>query len=320
MSGTLSPWVEVRQDLVTDPQMPTGFIADKVLPRLNVFQWTGSRAFAPYSLVTTATGRDANGNIIGRRLNPNIISYDVSQTTAEVIDRNIVSEAAIQNWGSVEAAEKNCAMFGVLVGKSSIEQKVANYIMGPNAPTMIANGAAGTPIDLSQQDTTGNTIYLGLLAMALALRPYASSKNLVMVGNVAAFNALRALPNMRDLLKATGNPLTSTDDVMGIAANRLASIFRVDEVIEAITPTAIWPANRIAVLVRPDPSLDPAMVPQLGRLVNYCWTFDGLEWPLKCQTTFLTGANDKAVDVMAYVQPIIANSLYLQYAKLTPNG
>ena len=291
-----TPYVIPRQDLLASPINYTGFIADKVLPVLNVMQWSGSRPMALADVTTTAGGRDGSGNVNQSNRTANLVSFDISRTaspTGEIIDRQAVGTEQIAMWGTKEAAERVLAQTGILRVKTSVETLVR--------AAMVAGAT----------DITGD-IFNGLLVAIQQIKGYGK---VAVAGSYAGFNAIRALPEVKDRMKAIG--ASAAPDVREISNKQLAEIFTADEFIQAESPgTPIWTAAELVAFIKPDPALDPAQVPQLGRFFNYTWVLDGQNWIITAEELFNPATRDSVLDFVSYGKPYLANSGYKRSLKI----
>lgn len=283
-----NPYTISRQDLLASPIQFTGFIADKVLPTLNVMQWSGSRPMAKVNVVATAGGRDGSRNVIATNRTANLVAYDISASaspTGEIIDRQAVGVEQIQMWGTKEAAERVLAQTGQLRVKTSIETLVRAI--------MVAN-----PVDIKTD------VFGGLLSFVQSLKGYGK---VAVAGSYSALNAIRALPQVGERMKAIGASLAP--DTRSISNTQLAEVFTADEVIQAESPgTPIWTANELVVFVKPDSGLDPAQVPQIGRFFNYTWVLDGQNQTITCEELFNPATRDSVLDFVSYGKPYLANA------------
>ena len=283
----ISPIVIPRQDLLAAPSNPTGFIAEKVLPTLPVYQWSGSRPMAKVDTSTSASGR-TNGVINTNTQSSNLVPFNMA--SSEVLDREGIGQAEIAMYGSKEAAERVLAFTGTLRVRTKIEADVYTLL------------AATNPVNVTAD------VYGGVLNAVLLLQPFGRVQ---LSGSAQAFNALRALPKIADVLKATGVPLTTLADVRSISANQLASAFRADVVNEAITPSVIWANNIIIASVEAMPEADPASFPQVGRNITYTWTLEaGKTAELVCEEKYDVTVNKPVLDFISYKQPVIANPAF----------
>jgi hypothetical protein len=291
----MNTYVIPRQDLLASPINFTGFIADKVLPSLNVMQWSGSRPMAAANVTTTAGGRDGNGNVLGTSRTANLVSFDISRTgSGEIIDRQTVGVEQIQMWGTKEAAERVLAQTGLLRIKTSIEVAVRAAL-------------AADPVDISGVDLMG-----GLLSAVQSMKGYGK---VAIAGSYAALNSIRALDAVKSRMSATG---TSSDAATRSITNaQLAEIFTADEVIQAESPgTPIWTATELVVLVKADPTLDPAQVPQVGRFFNYTWVLEGQNSTITCEELYNPATRDSVLDFLAYGKPYLANTAFKTALKI----
>lgn len=288
----LNPIVIPRMDLLAAPSNPIkGFIGERVLPNLPVYQWSGSRPMAAVITTTTVSGRSggAGTSILSNTHAANLVAYDMS--TSEVIDREAIGQAEIAMFGSKEAAERVLAFTGTLRVKTSIETAIYNALVAKNVT-----------------DATGD-VYAGILNAVLLLQPFG---RVGLAGSVQAWNAVRALPKIGEVLKATGVPLTTVADVRSISASQLAAAFRADEVLEAITPSVIWAANKIVAYVIADETADPAAFPQVGRNLKYAWTLDaGKSVDMICEEKYDVTVNKPVLDFISYSAPKIANDAFI---------
>lgn len=286
--GLDMPGVTPRQDLITGRGIPGGFIGQRVLPDFGVGQWSGSYPFALFDASTACTGRDGNGNMVSRNHASNLIPYNMNQAAYTLEDREDIGEAEVAHFRTMENAERIKAGTGTLAVRTSKE-------------TLIAAALLANPVDVSADP------YAGVLAAVLNLQPYGT---VVIAGNVQAFNVLRAQAAVKEALLRAGVPLTSVQDVRAILGTQLAAVFRAQEVIEAITVSSIWATDKVVVEVLPDPSVDPAGVPQVGRCMRYDWMMDGANVDLICNSSYNQQAKKPCLDFTAYAQPLIANQAF----------
>jgi hypothetical protein len=283
-----NPQVIIRNDLLALKSNPVGYIADKVLPPLRVFQKSGSRnAAVPVTASTAQSGRAAAGAITNvGTLSSNLVTF----TTSEILKRMRIDQAERAMFGSQEEYEAVLAWTGTKQVRDAIETKVA---------TVTAN--ASSPTDVS------STKFTGILNAVQNVRPYG---RVGIAGHIQAFNTVRAYPEVIDRMKATGVPLQGLD-TRSISAANLAAIFTADEIFEANTDTTIWNTNRLYVFVIPDPSVDPAGTPQVGR--RHLYTFTGADGSLQtmtCEQMWDPSVRAEVLDFVVYDEAAIYNTTF----------
>ena len=279
-----TPYVIPRQDLLASPINFTGFIAEKVLPTLNVMQWSGSRPMAPADVTTTAGGRDGNGNMIENDNKANLVPFDISQQGGgEIADRQSMGVEKIAMYVDKIAAERKMAQTGILRIRTSIETAVR--------AVMVAN-----PVDITADR------FNGLLAAVQSKKGYGK---VAIGGSYAALNAIRGLPEVKDRMKNIGS---SAGEARAVSDAQLAEIFTADQVVEATSPgTPIWTGTELVVWNIADPAFDPAQVPQVGRFFNYTWVLDGQNWTITCEELFNPSSRKMVLDFVSYGKAYLAN-------------
>lgn len=289
-----TPQVIVRNDLINLKTNPAGYIADMVLPPLNVYAISGSRNAALANVTGSAQlNRSPSTSVTANIQQSNMISF----TCQEIISRQVMDEGQRAMFGSDSEFESVLAFTGSKMVKDAIETKVA---------TLTANAAA-------PQNIIGN-IFGGLLTAVQFLSAYGRVQ---LSGSVAAWNTVRADTTVIDRMKATGVPLTTVQDVRSISASQLAAVLEADEVLEARTDTLIWQANRIFACVKVDSAADPMGTPQTGRRLIYAFIgADGTTQTMTCEQMWDTTLRNNVLDFVTYDVGKIYNTLFAKTLSL----
>lgn len=290
--------VENRNELLSLPSNPRGYIGEMVLPAIRrPVKTSYIYAAAPVTASTAQSGRTAAAAIsnVGT-----LSSNPVAFTAAEVLKRMIIDDSEQQHFGSMDEYLGVLAWTATKQVRDAIETKIA---------TLTAN--AGTPTDISA------AIFNGIKTKVDLLSAYGP---VYLAGNVAAFNTLRADATVVDRMKATGTALTPIVETRSISGKQLAAMFGAEDCFEAKTDTTIWSASRLYVYVKPEASVDPAASVQLGRLITYTYR-DGedAQQELTCQLMWDTTLRTNVLDVVGYNVGKIFNSFLGYHLSLDGN-
>lgn len=265
----------IRPDLQTAEFSRPPFLTDIILPPLMREQIAGTLYYQAVASDVTAQSGRANASTIGDITEHIVSAASKTFSCSEIRDRQKMSYTQVKGYADLLHAELAMARIAKRAWFSKVETTTARVLLGAASPTDLSGTSADIASSLENAVAELQDKAPGKVALVL------SSRN---------FTRLKTDSNIKDRMKNTGVVLGAGGDPRNVTAEQLAAILGVDQIL--IGPNDVWhtamkKANstgqtdgfdyqgNAALVVLPDPAVDPVEEIQLGRTIYYKWSSNG---------------------------------------------
>lgn len=287
-----------RQDLEALDYKNPGNLTQVIFPRVfravrqGVLYWRDIVADS-----AAQTGRTAGAAPTAQTITDNKSSFNLEND--EFIDRVKVPQEDIAGMGGLLQAQMNAANIG--------KRNVAEAVEDLTVANVLNNGIS------PEADILGSLIEAVETAKASVMDKTANGK-IVLVCSSVVFGIIKRYSAIIERMKFTGVLASGINDVRGISQEQLAAALNLDGVL--VGPKSSWYdessvyQDRAAVMVLPDPNVEPIVEAQAGRTIWF--SPDGIA-PAGDQTLFSVESfysddlRSEVVDVQAFAEQKLLN-------------